>query len=385
MKPLRTPVVMLPSLLIAAILAYSPIGSYLIEQGVHFYDTVILATPIEEMRERKDLDKSTRKLFDRVEEIRRFAYNELGLEPSSNFTHYTELDRDHLVSVVSAVREDSMQRHIWYYPLFGGMFYRGFYDPADAQEEARRLERKGYDTLVREVNAFSSLGYFPDPVYSFMADYSDYRLASLIIHEEMHANLWIENQNSYNEEIATFVADEGAARFIAHKYGEDSEEYQQIARRKADRESFRQWNRELYRDLSSAYRSLRTREERLEAKERIFASARESISENYDHMFLSDGYRHLADRPMNNAVVDASYSYAGDLSLYYALFEQFDYNLAGVIELIRESGEAPQAPRTYLSTTLEGIRLGTRDISQYLDGAGTPAVEAEIPSETAVQ
>ncbi len=357
MRYLRSPVMIAPALLLLIGLASAIDAWYLLEQYVGFYNTVVAAEDIDRIRARGDLEPATEQLFDRVHEIREFAYEELGLRRSTNFTRYTELDRNHLVSVVSAVESDSLRRHMWNYPVLGPLFYRGFYDEDRARREAERLEARGYDVHIRRVNAFSSLGYFSDPVYSFMADYDDYRLANLIIHEEMHANTWITGQNVYNEEIATFLGDEGAAQFIAHKYGRDSEEYRAIAAGRADREAYREWIRGVYAELGEAYRTLRTRDERLEAKEHIFAEARARLRERYDKLFVTERYRHLAEAPLNNAVIDAGYSYAGDLSLYYDLYEELGGDLAAAVRIFRESAAHPNAPKTFVAAALDGIRL----------------------------
>jgi len=368
MRYLRSPVMMAPALLLLFGLATAVDAWYLLEQYVGFYNTVVSAEEIERIRARGGLEPATEQLFDRVGEIREFAYNELGLRRSSNFTRYTELDRNHLVSVVSAVERDSLRRHMWNYPVLGPLFYRGFYDEDRARREAVRLKARGYDVHIRRVNAFSSLGYFSDPVYSFMADYDDYRLANLIIHEEVHANIWIHGQNVYNEEIATFLGDEGAAQFIAHKYGSDSEEYRAIAAGRADREAYREWIRGIYAELSEAYRTLRTRNERLQAKDRIFAEARAHLRERYDELFVTERYRHLLEAPLNNAVIDAGYSYAGDLSLYYDLYEELGGDLAAAVEIFRESATHPYAPKTFVAATLEGIRLAAGEQDEAESG-----------------
>lgn len=368
MRYLRSPLMMAPALLLLIGLASASDAWYLLEQYVGFYNTVVAAEDIERVRARGDLDSATEKLFDRVHEIREFAYNQLGLRRSTNFTRYTELDRNHLVSVVSAVESDSLRRHMWNYPILGPLFYRGFYDEDRARREAARLEARGYDVHIRRVNAFSSLGYFSDPVYSFMAGYDDYRLANLIIHEEVHANIWINGQNVYNEEIATFLGDEGAAHFIAHKYGKDSDEYRAIAAGRADREAYREWIRGVYAELGEAYRTLRTREERLAAKERIFADARARLSGQYDELFVTERYRHLAEAPLNNAVIDAGYSYAGDLSLYYDLYEELAGDLAAAVEIFRESASHPHAPKSFVAAALDGIRLAAGEAGESETG-----------------
>ncbi len=357
-------------------------GPYILRQALGFYRTVVLARDIDTLRERKDLDRETEELFDRVEEIRRFAVEELGLEPSGNFTRYTEVERDHLATVVSVARDDRMHRGTWSYPVVGDLFYRGYYNTAHAVSTARELRARGHDVLIRQVDAFSSLGYFSDPVYSFMKDYDDYRLANLIIHEEVHANVWIDGKNAYNEEIATFVGDEGAALFVREKYGAESEEYEAVAQGREDRRTYRAWLDQVYYALTDAYRILETREERLNAKERIFAEAREKLKDNYDDMFETDRYRGAAEQPLNNARVDAGYHYGGDLSLYYGLYDELGYDLPKMVELIRRTRLRPDAPREFLVAQVEKERATSSDsgpTESHSSGLGREQQAEHIP------
>ncbi len=342
-----------PAILVVFGIYFGLDGQYFVHQGIGYVRTVVFAEEISALRASGELDEETERLFDRVAEIRRFAYEELGLAQSDNFTRYTELERDYLLSVISKVHDDRMQRVSWSYPVVGDLFYRGFFDPAQARTVATGLRAQGYDVLVRRVDAFSSLGYFPDPVYSFMADYSDCRLANLIIHEEMHSTVWLDGQNVYNEEIATFVGDEGAAQFVREKHGPDSKEYRAIADGRADRRTYRRWMSELHARLSNAYRQLETRRQRLLAKENILAESQETLRRNYDSMFRTVRYRGAAERPLHNARVDAGYKYGGDLSLYYDLYELLDQDLAAVVELIRQSEMYPGAPRAFIRSFVE--------------------------------
>lgn len=356
MWPIRSGFAVVVAAAILLTLAYTCDGFYLLQQSLGYFRTVVLARDIETLRAEGNLDASTEALFDRVEEIRRFAYGELGLERSKNFTRYSKVQRDYLLMVVSVVAEDRLQRATWSYPVVGELFYRGFYDSSRAFDVATHFASQNYDVLIREVDAFSSLGYFPDPLYSFMSDYSDYRLANLIIHEEMHATLWLDGQNAYNEEIATFVGDEGAAQFIREKYGAGSEEYRAIADGRADRRTYRRLMSRLYEELSAAYDALDSREKRLEAKERIFEDFRDRLREDYDQLFRTDRYRGAADRPLDNARVDASYKYGGDLSLYYELYRELDNDLSAVVQVMKESAIQPEMPREYIRERLENER-----------------------------
>ena len=128
------------------------------------------AIPLEELATREGATEEDRLFVQRVENIRRFATEELGLRESKNYTRYVALDRNFLAAVVSACAADSFTRHEWWFPVVGRVPYKGFFNVEDARRERARLERKGLDLWIRGVDAFSTLGWFRDPLYSFMRE-----------------------------------------------------------------------------------------------------------------------------------------------------------------------------------------------------------------------
>ncbi|MFP4375225.1 MAG: aminopeptidase [Spirochaetaceae bacterium] len=338
------------SILIGAFFVFD--GAYLVRQGLGYLAMQARARDIEDLRRDGRVDIETLAFFERLIDIRTFAAAELGLTVDNSFSRYVATDRAYLVDVVSAVREDSFERHTWQYPVLGRLFYRGFYDSRSADREAAKLRRAGFDVYVRPVRAFSSLGVFSDPAYSFMRGYSEYELANLILHEQMHATVWAEGQNEFNEEIATFVGEVGAERYIAEKYGVDSEEYRSIARFRADRDTFREVIRSLHADLQAAYDSLASRDARIAAKWDIFGDAQAEFAEKYDELFFTDRYRGFAEATLNNAYVDSYMKYTGELSLYYRFLEQHDGDLRTVIEVLKAVASAPGDAREYVDSLL---------------------------------
>ena len=105
----------------------------------------------------------------------------------------------------------------------GTVPYRGYFDLKRAKKERDALEAKGYDTYLRSVSAYSTLGWFSDPVLSSMLHYRDADLASLVIHEMTHATVWIPGDINFNESLASFVGDAGAILFFKSKFGPDAQ------------------------------------------------------------------------------------------------------------------------------------------------------------------
>jgi predicted aminopeptidase len=165
------------------------VSCYSLKQGTTMLGYLSRAVPLESLLEdeadsAKDPEaEKNRSFVERVQDIRRYATEELGLSLGKNYTRFVKIDRDYLAAVVSACAADSFTRHEWKYPVVGAMPYKGFFKIEDARRERAKLEKKGLDVWIRGVEAFSTLGWFRDPLYSYMRDYPPDRLADLIIHE----------------------------------------------------------------------------------------------------------------------------------------------------------------------------------------------------------
>ena len=160
----------------------------------------------------------------RVADILSFAERYLRLETGQRYRTYVALERDTLAWNVFAAPEFSLDAHRWCYPIVGCAVYRGFFDPDKAQREAATLAARGFDVHVGRVAAYSTLGWFDDPLVSTFIDYSDERLAELLFHELAHGTLFVPGDSSFNEAFATFVGREGALEWLRAQ-GRDTAPY----------------------------------------------------------------------------------------------------------------------------------------------------------------
>jgi predicted aminopeptidase len=246
----------------------------------------------------------------RVEDIRVFATTELGLSESKNYTRYVDLrnadgtPKTYLAAVVSASAADSFTTHEWWFPVVGRMPYKGFFNTADAYKERARLEKKGLDVWIRGVDAFSTLGWFRDPLYSYMKDYSARGLADLIIHELFHATVFIKNEVQFNEQLAEFVGSRGAELYIESRFGKETAhgDEEDAAASHADQAAFLAFVRGLTAELDAVYGDASlTREEKLARKQSVIAAAKERFAAAYDETFATENYRGVSELPINNA------------------------------------------------------------------------------------
>jgi predicted aminopeptidase len=264
----------------------------------------------------------TREFLLQVQEIRDFATRSIGLRDNDNYTRYKGIQGDHLVDVVSACEAVSFTPYLWRYPVLGRLPYRGYYRKADAEREAERLRRAGYDVLVRPVDAFSTLGFLKDPLYSFMKSYTPFELSSLIIHEQTHATIFVKGQPEFNEELATFVGVEGALEWVRARYGEHSPELQAAIDANSDERTLEGLLHDLAGELDAVYRGPGTREDKLARKAAIIDGFRARFRGELHPRFRTEEYRMASSMTINNAVLSLYRLYAGDDELLRSFFQK---------------------------------------------------------------
>jgi predicted aminopeptidase len=352
------PVLFAAALLPAVCALFS--GCYTIKQGTAMLGYLGRAVPLESLLESEkgaepaETDKD-RLFVQRVQDIRRFATGELGLSLGKNYTRYVSIDRDYLAAVVSASAADSFTPHEWRYPVVGVMPYKGFFNVEDARKERAKLEKKGLDVWVRGVDAFSTLGWFRDPLYSYMRDYPVDRLADLIIHESVHATVFIKGQAQFNEELAEFVGSEGARLYMESRFGVDSEEYRAMLASGEDNRRFVAFIREVIAELEAVYGSAADSGEKLLEKERVINAAKERFAAEYDDRFTSANYRGFSDLLVNNAYLELFRLYHAEDDFFAELYERSGKDLPAFIAAAKTlSKKRPRTdPRKRFAEALE--------------------------------
>ena len=171
--------------------------------------------PIDALLEGGAVDDRLRPKLARVLEIRAFASTELGLPDNGSYTRYADLGRPFVVWNVFATPELSLKLRQWCFPVAGCVSYRGYFDREEAERHARDLRAQGWETYVAGVPAYSTLGWFDDPVLNTFVHYPDGELARLIFHELAHQVLYVKGDSTFNESFATAVEEAGVERWLA--------------------------------------------------------------------------------------------------------------------------------------------------------------------------
>ena len=175
------------------------------------------SVPVEEVLQNPGTDSDYRKKLELIAEIRKFATDSLGLTDTDNYTTFYDQQHKPLMWVVTGCKPYALEAKKWHFPIIGEVSYKGFFEEDLAKAEAEKIRNEGYIADIYSPSAWSTLGYFKDPILSGMLKRSPGRLAELIIHESTHATCYIESSVDFNENFATFTGEPGAAIFLKSK------------------------------------------------------------------------------------------------------------------------------------------------------------------------
>lgn len=314
---------LLVKLCLAGILMISMTGCWYIEQAWGYFHDRLSAVPLDQFIKKNNADTELKTFNDIIHRVKQFAVEKLKLTLTKNYTKIVPTNKDYVATVVSACSADSFTRYYWNYPLVGAMPYRGYYNKKKAQQEADRLKALGYDVYIRNVEAFSSLGYFSDPLYTFMKKYSEDEIAELIFHESAHATLYIKGASQFNEEFATFIGREATLAYLETIYGKDSTLIKKRIEQEHDHKLFIQFLQETARQLEIIYNNTSlTKTEKLSLKQKIIDQRADEYETTMAQLFINPNYVIFNMRSINNAYIDLYRLYEDDLSLYEQWFRE---------------------------------------------------------------
>jgi predicted aminopeptidase len=301
-------------------LALTPTGCYLSRAG--WEEAKILAgrQRIERLVEDPRTDATTRAKLELVLAARAFARDSIRLDVGESFTTYSRLKRDTLVLVLSAAYRDRLEPHTWWFPIVGRVPYKGFFDFGAAQKAARDLQAEGLDTYLRPSTAFSTLGWFNDPLLSTTLRHDSLDLANTVIHEVTHNTFYAPGQAVFNESFATFVGARGAEWFFRSR-GDSMRARLAVDDWEDDKTLGRFWTR-LWHELDSAYEAnAQSREARLAARDTIYARARRLLVDSVGPRLRRVDPRVLHRVQLDNAALLARRIYLTDLDAFDRVYD----------------------------------------------------------------
>ena len=275
------------------------------------------------------LEPSERARVASIQRAREFGES-LGLASSTSFQHLLDRDDDGIVRVVVAAPADRLEPVTWWFPIVGRISYRGYFNPARADDFAAGLADQGYDTYVRAAPLYSTLGWFDDPIPRAMLAWSEIDVVDTALHELVHETVFVSGDPNYNEAIATFIGQEATLRFFA-----DEPEVRALALRIfADQRRFAELLDELSAELGPIYAGVGSPDEARRAREPVFA--RFQGDRFRDRGWQTKRYDGFLEIPLSNAYLVAHQTYLGELRCFAAWLARLDADLVGFIAAQKE-------------------------------------------------
>ena len=338
---LWTAVLLVAGLTLATCAGCSP--TYVIRAGIAEAKILAARRPIPEVILDPATDERTRGLLTISTEARTFALESLGLDAGDSYTSYTELETDTLAMVLSAAYRDRLASKTWWFPIVGHVPYKGYFDFGKAEREQAKLEDEGYDTLLRPTGAFSTLGWFADPLLSTVLRQDDIGVVGTIIHELSHNTLFVSGQVRFNESFATFVGGVGSAEFFCTRDGggPDTVKCQRAQARWRDQVRYSTFLDPLVDELTQLYASAElSPEEKVARRETIFESARTAFRDEVQPSFEASTFSSFLSRPLNNATLLAQMRYYHRLADFEALYEAQGRSLRSAVAALGSAADA---------------------------------------------
>ena len=275
---------------------------------------------------------------------REYAKDSLRLRTKDSFTTYSRLDHDTLVLVVSAAYRDTLKPYTWWFPIVGRVPYKGYFDFAAAKKAAKDLYDDGFDVYVRPSDAFSTLGFFNDPLLNTTLKGDSLGLANTVIHELTHNTFYASGQAPFNESFAMFVGARGAAAFFRSR-GQEAAAQKVEAEWEDDKLLARFWAR-VIRSLDSAYAAHPAdKAARIAARDTVYESVRTALVNEIAPQLKTINPAYAQRVQLNNAALLARRVYASDLDVFDLVYEKEGRDLKRAIGRVIGLAKAnPKAP-----------------------------------------
>ena len=278
------------------------------------------ARPVDDWMKDPATDPRLKARLAKAQQIRRFAVDELGLPDNGSYKNYASLQRSFVLWNVVATPELSLKPLQWCFPIAGCVNYRGYYNKDDALAYAETLREQHYDVQVGGVPAYSTLGWFDDPLLSTFINYNDAELARMIFHELAHQVVYVQGDSAYNESFAVAVEEAGVHRWLAHE-GSDAmrDDYARYAARRKD---FLALLLKYRGQLETAYASDASDVEKRARKAQVFTGLKAEYQVLKQNWGGYAGYDRWFEQPLSNAHLASVATYNDFLPAFEKLLEE---------------------------------------------------------------
>jgi len=330
--------------LLAVVMGVTPMGCYISRAAYEEARILSRRQPIARLAAdtsaNAKTDAATRAKLGLVVAARRFAVDSLGLNAGKSFTTYSRLDRDTLVLVLSAAYRDRLERKTWWFPVVGRFPYKGFFDFEEAQRTAVAMRKDGFDVTLGASSAFSTLGWFNDPLVSTTVAMDSISLANTIIHELLHNTYFAKGRVPFNESFASFVGGRGAEHFFRAR-GDTSSLRRAEEDWQNDLVLGAFWER-LAQEIDSVFAALPTDSSaaRIAARDTVYARGRRRLVDSVAPQLKGYPVGWGERVALNNAVLLSRRVYAERLDRFDSVYTAGGRDLRRAIERIVASDRA---------------------------------------------
>jgi predicted aminopeptidase len=298
--------------------------------------------PIDSVLADPKVSEETKRKLRLVLEVKKFGQDQLGLKENKSYLTYVALDRDSVSYVLQVAPFDELKHYEWDFPFVGKMPYKGFFDPERAKEEAKKFPSDKFDTYIRGVSAYSTLGWFRDPVLSSMLRSEDHDLIETILHETVHANLYIKNHADFNERLAMFLGVQGMKKFFLAKEGPKSPTLLQVEEEENDERLFSFFISQELDELKKWYQTHKNFSPQ-EKTDRL-AKIQTDFKDQLQPTLKTDLYKNFLKLKLNNALLLTYQTYFYDLSDFEKLYAKKGFDYKATLEFAKtlESNGDPE-------------------------------------------
>lgn len=329
---------------------------------IHFYAQAIQGQcrillkrqPISELLADPDSPEFLRQRLTYILSIREFAKTELQLPVESHYLTYVDLERSFVAWNVFAAPEFSLALKTWCYPIAGCAAYRGYFSEYDALRYAETLENQGYDVYVGGVTAYSTLGWFNDPVLNTFIRLSKAHTAALIFHELAHQVLYVPDDTAFNESFATLVEQEGLRRW--RQVSNDLPEYNEHLNHYSLRLQLIKLIMRYRKKLELIYPQDITSSEKREKKLIVFSDLRKEFNILKSQRIELSIYDTWMNRPLNNAKIGSIIAYHDFVPAFRKILTTNNGDMNQFYEICRKLAKKKKDERHHILRTLTQIK-----------------------------
>jgi predicted aminopeptidase len=336
---------------VVVLIVATPLGRYILRAGWEEARILLRRTSITEVIANPATAQSVRQKLQLVLEARAYAVDSLGLKAEESFTTFAQLDRDTLVLVLSAAHRDRLEPYRWWFPIVGRLPYKGFFDPADALAARDAFQARGFDTYVRPASAFSTLGWFNDPLLSTTLRADSTTLVNTVIHELSHNTLFVAGDADFSESFANFIGSRGSEQFFRQRG--DSVRAGEAAQDWANDQVLGAFWERLAGSIDSAFAEFPADSaRRVAARDTVYARARRHLANDIAPQLPGVSPQRLSAIQLDNAALLARRVYARRLDLFDSVWVRSDRDVRKTMDRLRTAVRGQSKPFEALERSL---------------------------------